>query len=102
MKARLWLIVLACLLLAAPAARSADLDKASTAEIDTLIRQLGDGDYAKREDAAKQLKAVGKPAIPALKDAAETNEDPEVVSRAHALIKRIEVRRVPGPDPVRG
>jgi|GEM_PF-1959888 len=87
---------------AAAATTTADLDSTATAELKTLIDQLGDSDFAKREDAARQIKALGRPTVPALKEAARTSEDPEIVSRAQALIKRIEIRPVPGPDPARG
>jgi hypothetical protein len=79
---------------AAPAAT-----QPASEEIKKLIDQLGDNDYPKREDAAKKLKAVGKPALPALKEAIAGNEDPEVVSRAQALVKRIEIRPLPAADP---
>jgi hypothetical protein len=79
----------------APPARAAD---ASAAEIQALIDQLGNDDYKTRDAAAMKLKAIGMPALPALREALNS-PDAEVVTRAQNLIKRIEVRPVPGPDP---
>jgi hypothetical protein len=97
------IIVTAALLLAtarpARAAAPAATQPASD-EIKKLIDQLGDSEYPKREEAAKRLKAIGKPAVPALKEAVTANEDAEVVSRAQALLKRIEIRPLPQGDPV--
>jgi len=64
-------------------------------KIRLLVLQLGDGDYQKREEASRQLKAFGKAALPHLK-AALTDPDIEVVSRAQALIRKIETRTLPG------
>jgi hypothetical protein len=100
MKYLLTLLIAACLLTPAGAAAPAATQAAASDEIKRLIEQLGDGEYAKREEAAKRLKAIGKPAVPALKEAAANNEDAEVVSRAQALLKRIEIRPLPGGDPV--
>jgi hypothetical protein len=83
----------------ARAAAPAATQPAST-EVRKLIDQLGDSEYPKREEAAKKLKAIGKPAVPALKQAIAANEDAEVVSRAQALLKRIEIRPLPQGDPV--
>jgi hypothetical protein len=68
-------------------------------DVKKLIEQLGDNAYAKREAAAAELKEIGKPALAALKQAISRNEDPEVVARAQALVKRIEIRPIPGIDP---
>ena len=81
------------------AAAAADAQQAVPDDVKKLILQLGDDQYAKREAASVELKAIGKPALPALKQAIERNEDPEIVSRAQALVKRIEIRPVPGIDP---
>jgi hypothetical protein len=99
MRTLLPLLVLA-VLLAAPVARAADVAKpaASDDEVRQLINQLGSDSYAKREAASKRLKAIGKPALGALKAALDSG-DAEVVSRARALVRRLEIRPVPGPDP---
>lgn len=96
------LLLVALLLSSCPVAVRAAADDAEQAvpdDVKKLIQQLGDDQYAKREAASVELKAIGKPALPALKAAIERNEDPEIVSRAQALVKRIEVRPVPGIDP---
>src|SRR5687768_18567467 len=83
---------------ASPAAGQDQRAGASDGEIKALVDQLGAEDYAKREAAAKRLKALGKGALPALREAAK-HDDPEVASRAQALVKRIDVRPLPAPDP---
>ena len=102
MKSILPLFVTAALLLAAipPARAASPATQPTSGEIKKLIDQLGDDQYTTREAAGKKLKAIGKPAIPALKDAIAGNEDAEVVSRAQALLKRIEIRPLPQGDPV--
>jgi hypothetical protein len=91
------ILVVICLILTSPRARAAD-QPASPDEIKKLIAQLGDDDYKTRDAAAQRLRAIGKPAVPALQEALN-NADPEVVARAQTLIKRLEVRPLPGPDP---
>ena len=81
---------------AAPPAQGQRAEAVSD-EIRGLIDQLGADDYGRREAAAKRLKALGKAALPALREAAE-HDDPEVASRAQALVKRIDVRPLPAPD----
>lgn len=63
--------------------------------IDALIVQLGSGDFKKREEASRKLKEMGKAALPALKEAL-SSDDPEIASRAGAIIKRIETPGLPG------
>src|SRR5947208_16557071 len=91
------LLLVTSLLWLTPPARAAAADTAPD-EIRKLIDQLGNDDFKTRDAAALRLKAIGKPALPALKEAL-SSPDAEVVSRAQNLIKRIEVRPVPGPDP---
>jgi hypothetical protein len=95
------ILVVACGLMAVSWARAEDAS-ASKDEVKSLIDQLGAGDYTKREEAAKKLKAIGKPALPALKKAISDADDAEVVSRAQALVKRIEIRPLPDGDPALG
>ena len=100
MKIALPLLLITCLL--APCALGVDPAPSvavATPQVKALIDQLGDAKYERREDAAKQLKAIGKPALPALKEALAGSEDPEIVSRARALIRRIEIRPLPKGDP---
>src|SRR5262249_47604115 len=54
-----------------------------------LVQQLGDDDFAKREDATQQLVALGQRARPALLRALK-DADIEVVRRAQDCLKRID------------
>ena len=68
-----------------PAPTGADLK----ARIDKLVKDLGADEWAARENASKELLAIGKPALPALKEAAKS-KDAEVASRAKDLIEKVE------------
>jgi hypothetical protein len=59
-----------------------------------LVRQLGHDDFRVRESAAARLREMGKTALPALREAL-AGPDPEVCSRADALIRQTERPRVP-------
>ena len=59
------------------------------ANVEVLIRQLGDNDFALREEATVALKAVGKPALNGLRQAVVDGLDPEIVFRARRLLKAI-------------
>ena len=54
----------------------------------TLVAQLGDEHYTRREQASRELAEMGLPALPALRQAAE-HHDPEVAVRAKALVETI-------------
>jgi hypothetical protein len=56
-------------------------------DVDALVAQLGDADYAVRETAASSLAALGSAAADALLTAAETNPDIEIALRARWLIR---------------
>jgi hypothetical protein len=73
--------------LSSPAAESA----AATEKISKLIEQMGSNEFDDREDAQKQLDAIGEPALEALKKAM-SNEDTEIRRRAEGLVKAIEQR----------
>jgi hypothetical protein len=60
-----------------------------TAAIKSLIEQLGSPEFTVRDTAIKRLEAIGKPALPALRDAARNNEDAEIRRRAQQLVERI-------------
>src|SRR5689334_21502320 len=66
-------------------------------DVHALVEQLGDADFKTREAATQRLKELGAAALPALKEAIAAAADPEVCSRADALVRRIERPRVP-PD----
>jgi len=78
--------------LAAAASVAAALDPdapATVAEIDALVAQLGDPDYAVREVAGGRLSALGAEAADALLTAAETSTDLEVSLRARWLVESL-------------
>ncbi|MGE5192799.1 MAG: hypothetical protein ACM3U2_09870 [Deltaproteobacteria bacterium] len=54
-------------------------------DVQKLVAELGDSSYAKREQAEKRLKDLGRLAIPSLKEALK-NKDLEVVMRAERLL----------------
>jgi hypothetical protein len=67
-----------------------DLGKETEAEmVARLIKQLGDDAFAKREAATEQLKALGEPALEALRKAAASDSDPEIRARAERIIQAI-------------
>jgi HEAT repeat protein len=57
--------------------------------VEGLIRLLGDDAYAKREQASRELVALGPVALPLLRQAA-TSSDAEVKRRAKSCIERIQ------------
>ena len=61
-------------------------EKTQEKRIERLIQQLGDDAYEKREAAQRELEAIGRPALPALRKAT-SHEDPEVASRAEAIVR---------------
>lgn len=68
---------------------------APTAEIAGLIAELGDGDFHVRQRAAERLRQIGKPALPALRQALSA-ADPEIQMRAQELIDAIVHPPLPG------
>jgi WD40 repeat protein len=62
------------------------------AKIDRLIQQLGSTGFAEREAAARQLDAIGEPALERLQEAATQSKDAEIRSRAQAQVQAIENR----------
>jgi hypothetical protein len=54
-------------------------------DVSKLVSELGDTSFAKRDQAEKRLKDLGRLAIPNLKEALK-NKDPEVVMRAERLL----------------
>jgi hypothetical protein len=77
---------------ASPTTAPADSQYAS------LIHQLGDEDFTVREDASAQLLAAGDAVKPALELAAR-DTDPEISSRARALLDRLSIPPLPGEAP---
>ena len=54
-----------------------------------LVERLGADDFAEREKADQELRALGPRALPALRGAAE-NDDPEIAARAKRIIDDIQ------------
>lgn len=75
---------------AAPAANPARNEPATAAQIDKLVRQLGDKDYYVRQRAQEELSRLGFDAFDAL-SAAVANEDLEIASRAKYLLRLMRV-----------
>jgi tetratricopeptide (TPR) repeat protein len=59
------------------------------AEIERLVRRLGSDSFADREEAMKELRRLGKPALDALRNAASASDDKEVRRRAAELVTRL-------------
>ncbi len=59
----------------------------------SLIENLGDDRYRTRQAAEEALGEMGRPALEALREAAENHDDEEVRWRARRLIQRIEEGR---------
>jgi uncharacterized protein (TIGR03067 family) len=69
-------------------------DDAQKVRIARAIEQLGDESFKQREAASKELQAIGEPALSALREAAASNLDPEIRSRAAQLVTDILERRL--------
>jgi hypothetical protein len=89
------LLLLPCLLLLPLAAAHAGDDEPQAAnpalqkEIATLVRQLGDADYATREHASRRLLEIGEPARAALERTADETKDVEARWRAKQILLRL-------------
>jgi tetratricopeptide (TPR) repeat protein len=99
-----WLLIF-CLAVASGeslAAETAASDPANDAalrqRIDSLIRQLGDKQFAAREAAQSELAKIGPEAFDAL-TIAENDPDLEIAARAHYLLGLIEFKWVRDDDP---
>src|SRR6516162_5257513 len=64
-------------------------DKIDTAKIDDLIKRLGSGNFGVRDQARKELEAIGLPALEALRKAS-TGRDVESNRRAREIVTTIE------------
>src|SRR5947209_6261916 len=90
----LLLLLLICGIWVVPCPTRARAAEPEAAEIRELIRQLGSDQFMERETAGKRLEAIGLPALPLLRKAADS-EDPEVRQRAAQLVEGME-RRLAG------
>ncbi len=95
-----WWVLLTALLIGG--AESLCADDAELRErderIQSLIAQLGDQDFTRRERAQQELERLGLEAFDALRDAQE-HEDIEVALRARYLVRRLQVRWYSDQDP---
>lgn len=66
--------------------------KVSSAEINRLVDQLGSEDFAKREQARKQLEAIGEPAFEILKKAAAGSSDAEIRRTSREIVEALELK----------
>jgi hypothetical protein len=85
-----WLAVVSLLLSTHPAAAQTPAKPADATAIAALIAQLGNADFQQRQTATRSLEAIGRPALAALRDAAEKHDDAEVRRRAKGLVEKIE------------
>ncbi|RKY19295.1 MAG: hypothetical protein DRP63_00845 [Planctomycetota bacterium] len=86
---RLWLLAVIVLLGGVALSQQKQAHpKDLQARIEQLVKQLGDEDFQKREDAMEELVKIGDAAVEALKKAAKS-EDPEVAWRAKEALNRI-------------
>ncbi len=88
----IWLVSCLASLLTVSSAPAQDTPPAKTAadptRIESLIRDLGHEEPARRDRAMKDLESVGRPAVPALQKALESG-DPEIQWRAEKLLRSI-------------
>jgi tetratricopeptide (TPR) repeat protein len=73
----------------AVATSSAEQAKPSAADIERLVRRLGSDSFADREEAMKELRRLGKPALEALRSAAADSKDKEIRRRAAELLDKL-------------
>lgn len=66
--------------------------KASPEEINRLIRQLGDDKFTKRQQARKQLEALGEPAIRVLREVAQGSDEAEIRRAAEAIVEAFDLK----------
>jgi len=97
---RRWLLVGVLGLGMVPAATASPAVESSADEIASLVRQLGDADYAVRETASARLSAIGPAAADALLAAAELSDDLEVALRAKWLADALPLTAADDPPEV--
>ena len=67
---------------------------AAAGRVDDLIRQLDHAEFASRQTAAKELEAIGEPALESLRKAVKSSASVETRRRAEQLVQAIEPRPV--------
>lgn len=68
---------------------------ADAARVAALIGDLDSDSFETRTHASDELARIGEPAAPALREAAEKGDSPEVQRRAHDLLDRLDADRGP-------
>jgi hypothetical protein len=66
--------------------KPAESNRATQPDIELLVRRLGSDSFADREEAMKELRRLGKPALEELRRAAANSTDPEIRRRAAAIL----------------
>jgi len=66
--------------------------------VQQLLKQLGDGDFAERETAQKQLIALGKKAEKLLRQTLKKTDDEEIRNRITAILQRLDPDLSASPD----
>ena len=95
---------LACIALAGCASYAVGADslavamqKADERRAQILIEQLGSPEYRLREQAGRDLSALGARALPTMKRAFAETDEPEIERRLEVLVKKIEYDRLIKP-----
>lgn len=70
------------------AVQEESMTKEQLALVKTTIPKLGSEKFEERQKAADALTALGKPVVPALRDALKDEKDAEVLSRLNLIIKK--------------
>jgi len=65
-------------------------EEAQGQKLDRLIEELGAASFRERRGAAEALSEMGEAALPALREAAENHDDPEVQWRARRLLRQMD------------
>lgn len=69
--------------------RATEREEPGAMAIKKLIQQMGSPNSAERDASMKRLESIGKPALSALREAANNNDDAEIRRRAQRLIERL-------------
>ncbi|OWK46904.1 hypothetical protein [Fimbriiglobus ruber] len=73
------------------------LSKADQARVTEFVGQLGAADFRVREKAGRELAMFGERALPTLRAALKTLDDPEANRRLQIIVRKIDTDRLTGP-----
>jgi len=82
-------ILLPAILVVAAIGIAQDAEQDQEARIESLVKNLGSSTWREREEAEKELREIGEPALEKLRDAVES-DDPERSLRAGRIVEKIE------------